>query len=173
VIGLAKSLRVMPGDKVSVEVFAKYLDPDPDNWTLALTNFMNSIGQGNGAPGGTVIDGGFPGSLGHNVFPFPGQLDRTGDNGTGPKAYLNYLVFNKAYTVLNHGFRRVSVTAKENGNGTLHQELSFEGIDKISITEPGYVYIWLSNENDTPVEVYFDDFTVTHVKSPVIQTDDY
>jgi RHS repeat-associated protein len=35
------------------------------------------------------------------------------------------------------------------------------------------VYIYLSNEETTPVEVYFDDFRVTHVKSPVIQTDDY
>jgi RHS repeat-associated protein len=35
------------------------------------------------------------------------------------------------------------------------------------------VYIYLSNENDTPVEVYFDDIKVEHVKSPVVQMDDY
>jgi RHS repeat-associated protein len=35
------------------------------------------------------------------------------------------------------------------------------------------VYLWLSNENDTPVEVYFDDFKVTHTKSPVVQSDEY
>jgi RHS repeat-associated protein len=35
------------------------------------------------------------------------------------------------------------------------------------------VYIYLSNEETTPVEVYFDDFKVTHTKSPVIQVDDY
>jgi len=28
-------------------------------------------------------------------------------------------------------------------------------------------------ENETPVEVYFDDFKVTQVKSPIIATDDY
>jgi RHS repeat-associated protein len=32
---------------------------------------------------------------------------------------------------------------------------------------------YLSNENETPVEVYFDDFKVEHIKSPVIQMDDY
>jgi RHS repeat-associated protein len=32
---------------------------------------------------------------------------------------------------------------------------------------------YLSNENETPVEVYFDDFKVEHIKSPVIQIDDY
>jgi RHS repeat-associated protein len=35
------------------------------------------------------------------------------------------------------------------------------------------VYIWLSNENDTPVEVYFDDFKVTQTKSPIVETSDY
>jgi len=45
--------------------------------------------------------------------------------------------------------------------------------DPILITQPGYVYIYLSNESPTTVEVYFDDFKVTQIKSPVIQTDDY
>src|SRR5688572_31953718 len=41
------------------------------------------------------------------------------------------------------------------------------------ITEPGYVYIYLSNENGTPIEVYFDDFKVTHTKTNVIQYNEY
>jgi RHS repeat-associated protein len=43
----------------------------------------------------------------------------------------------------------------------------------IAIQEPGYVYIYLSNENPTIVEVFFDDFKVEYIKSPVIQMDDY
>jgi RHS repeat-associated protein len=35
------------------------------------------------------------------------------------------------------------------------------------------VYIYLSNENETPVEVFFDDFRVEHIKSPVVQLEDY
>jgi RHS repeat-associated protein len=35
------------------------------------------------------------------------------------------------------------------------------------------MYIYLSNEDPTPAEVYFDDFKVTQVKSPVVQMDDY
>ena len=35
------------------------------------------------------------------------------------------------------------------------------------------MYIYLSNDNPTVAEVYFDDFKVTQIKSPVIQTDDY
>ncbi len=35
------------------------------------------------------------------------------------------------------------------------------------------MYIYLSNEIGTPVEVFFDDFKVEQIKSPVIQTNDY
>jgi RHS repeat-associated protein len=35
------------------------------------------------------------------------------------------------------------------------------------------VYIYLSNESETPVEVFFDDFRVEHIKSPVVQMEDY
>jgi hypothetical protein len=41
------------------------------------------------------------------------------------------------------------------------------------MTQPGYVYIYLSNENTTPVDVYFDDFQVKHVKSNIVAGADY
>jgi RHS repeat-associated protein len=44
---------------------------------------------------------------------------------------------------------------------------------EIIIDVAGYMYIFLSNEEATPVDVYFDDFKVTQVKSPVLQMDDY
>jgi hypothetical protein len=51
--GLTKTLSVMPGDKISMEVYAKYLDPDNNNWNTALTNFIGSI-TGGTAPAGTL-----------------------------------------------------------------------------------------------------------------------
>jgi RHS repeat-associated protein len=48
---------------------------------------------------------------------------------------------------------------------------------ELVIKKPGYVYIYLSNDNaalgGSPVEVYFDDFNVEHIKSPVIASQDY
>jgi RHS repeat-associated protein len=41
------------------------------------------------------------------------------------------------------------------------------------IKEPGYVYIYLSNEGSVQQDVFFDDLKVEHVKSPVVQTNDY
>ncbi len=35
------------------------------------------------------------------------------------------------------------------------------------------MYIYLSNEDEHPVDVFFDDFRVEHVKGPVVQVEDY
>ncbi len=170
--GLAKSLSVMPGDKIDIEVFAKYLDPNSTNWTAAMATFMAAIAGGT-APTGTVIDGGLPGSIGSGTFPFSGYLSHAGETGTNPKAYLNYLVFDRNYVYKTGGFKRISTNARETGTDIAHERIAFDGANQLLINEPGYVYIWLSNENETTVEVYFDDLKVTHTKSPVIQQDDY
>jgi RHS repeat-associated protein len=170
--GLTKTLSVMPGDKISMEVYAKYLDPNSSNWTTAQSNFVASI-VGGTAPAGTFVDGGAAGSIGGGTYPISG-INHSGETGTAPKAYLNYIVFNKDMTtVLDMGFKRITTNSREYGQDAVHDKLAFEGAEEVLIKEPGYVYIYLSNENETAVEVFFDDFKVEHKKSPVIQMDDY
>ncbi|MCE7864377.1 MAG: RHS repeat-associated core domain-containing protein, partial [Bacteroidetes bacterium CHB5] len=74
------------------------------------------------------------------------------------------------YVFLTGGFKQITTAAKEAGTDVPHEHIFSS---PITITQPGYVYIYLSNENTTPVEVFFDEFKVTHTKSPVIQMDDY
>ena len=57
----------------------------------------------------------------------------------------------------------------EDGTDIAHDPMYLEAY----VTKPGYVYIYLSNENPKQLEVYFDDLTITHRHTPVIQTDDY
>ena len=68
---------------------------------------------------------------------------------------------------------RITEAAKESGTDVPHEKLS----KQITIKEAGYVYIYLSNDNlalgGGQIEVYFDDFKVEHVKSPVIASQDY
>jgi RHS repeat-associated protein len=63
--------------------------------------------------------------------------------------------------------------AREYGQDGAHEKLASEFV----ITMPGYVYIYLSNDNfalnGQQIEVYFDDMHVEHAKSPVISVDDY
>jgi RHS repeat-associated protein len=170
--GLAKSLSVMAGDVVNVQVFAKYLDPNTSNWTTALNGLMTSIANGS-APGGTFIDGGTPGSTGGITTPYMGLLDKSGDTGPAPKAYLNYLVFDRNYMVKDQGFVRMTTAGREYGQDASHEELS----KSLTIKEPGYVYLFLSNDNaalgGSQIEVYFDDFKVDHIKSIIVQSQDY
>jgi RHS repeat-associated protein len=163
--GLAKSISVMPGDVINMEVYAKYVDTNSSNWTTALTNLMTAISNNTG---GIVIDG-TSYSSSTSSFAYPGYVNTSGSSGAGPKAYLNWIVFDKDFNMKNAGFVGMTTAAKETGQDVAHEKLS----GSVQITQPGYVYVFLSNEEMTPVEVYFDDFKVEHVKSPIVQMDDY
>jgi hypothetical protein len=58
----------------------------------------------------------------------------------------------------------VTTAAKETGSDGPHEKISAQ----LNITEAGYVYAYLSNDNTTPIEVYFDDFSVTHEQNSVV-----
>lgn len=172
--GLAKSLSVMPGDKITAKVFAKYVDATAPDVQQALLTFLTSLGTG--GAGDPLIDGGLPGSLGGAIFPFPDYLDHENDDDRAPKVFLNYLVFDRDFNFLNGGYKPLTANARESGNllpeGVGHDTLAFED-GEIKITEPGFVYIYFSNENESRVEVFFDDFEVSHTKSPVVEEEDY
>jgi len=52
------------------------------------------------------------------------------------------------------GYSQINTDAIEHGQNGCHQKLSLS----YPVKQPGYLYIYLSNENPTEVEVYFDDF---------------
>ncbi|MEO5976048.1 MAG: hypothetical protein ABIS36_03210, partial [Chryseolinea sp.] len=83
------------------------------------------------------------------------------------------LIFDKNFVYKNGGYKRLSATPKETGTNVAHERLAFDGVDQITIAEAGYVYIYLSNENPTAVEVYFDDFKVIQTKGPIVSSQDY
>jgi RHS repeat-associated protein len=81
-----------------------------------------------------------------------------------PKVYLNYILFDSDFLPYDMGFDQVS-----SAGASAHEKLAIRAL----ATKPGYAYIYFSNENGKVVEVYFDDFKVEHIKSPVIQSQDY
>ncbi|MEB2780869.1 RHS repeat-associated core domain-containing protein [Algoriphagus sp. C2-6-M1] len=103
---------------------------------------------------------------------FIGLLGGNGEQNAGaPRAYLNLMVFDLNFQqVGNTLYKQISTAAQEDGSDISHEYIS---INPVIITEPGYVYIYLSNENVTPVEVFFDDFEVTHTPTDIVQKDDY
>ena len=176
--GLAKTFNVMPGDVIKMEVYAKYLDTNPNNLDAALRAFITQV-AGATPPAGVVVDGA---AYGSNVtLPFIPNSGSSTSTGTGPKAFLNYIMFDKNFNPVlptvdpsQTNYVRVTTDAYEDGktnatNGKAHQLLTAT----VTVKEPGYMYIYLSNEEASRVEVYFDDFKVTHTPSPVIRMDDY
>jgi RHS repeat-associated protein len=168
IYGLARSMSVMPGDVINAEVYAKYVDLNSSNWTAALNTLMGQIAANTA---GVVVDGtGY--STSTSSFPAGyGSLVGKTDDGA-PKAYLNWLVFDRNFVFVTGGFKQITAAAKESGTDGPHEYVAMPS--PLTITQPGYVYIYLSNENGTPVEVYFDDFKVTQTNSlPVVQQEDF
>ncbi len=165
--GVAKSLSVMAGDTVRLEVYGKYVDSNSANWTGAFNTLMGQIAAGTS---GVVVDGA---SYGSSTSSFPyAPVFGDGRGIGGPKAYLNWMVFDRNYNLITtqSGYTRMTAGPSEHGQDVAHEKLASPDI---IISQPGYVYVYLSNEETTPVEVYFDDLKVTQIKSPVVQTDDY
>jgi RHS repeat-associated protein len=82
------------------------------------------------------------------------------------------LVFDREYNLIDLAFEQLSSDYVQEVGSLIkapHQLLSKE----VTIKEPGYVYIYVSNEGSIAQEVYFDDFEISHKKSLVIQSDDY
>ncbi|HEY5750649.1 MAG TPA: RHS repeat-associated core domain-containing protein [Chryseolinea sp.] len=170
--GLAQSISVMPGDVVSMEVWAKYVDLSQEDPQGALATFITSLGSAASIASGVYIDGGAAGSMGAMPLPII-PVDHTSDNSGNatPKAYLNFVFLDRDMnqSSTDFGFAPVTTAAIEHGQNGCHERLSLS----YNVKQPGYLYIYLSNDNPQAVEVYFDDFKVEHVKSPVVQQQDY
>ncbi|MGJ3234670.1 DUF6443 domain-containing protein [Marivirga sp.] len=168
IVGLMKSLYVSKGDKVSAEVYGKYLDAqftnDEINGAALVNALVTMLGGGTLTGEGTIIENNL-----NSDFISAAMAD--GSEEESPKAYLNYIMLDKNFNYVNSGFERLSESAADPGDGSgTHQKLSFE---EIQIEEDGYLMVFLSNESHQAVEVFWDDFRVDHHYNAVLQADDY
>ena len=76
-----------------------------------------------------------------------------------PKAYLNYILFDEDHKAYDFGFDQIDKAALEDGTHTAHDKMYLKALAK----KPGYIYIYLSNENPVLVDTYFDDFTIVSI----------
>src|SRR5690554_1749588 len=168
IVGLMKTLSVSKGDKVSAEVYGKYLDaPFTDesiNGAALISALVGMLGGGTMTGEGTVVQNNL-----NTDFLSAAMAD--GSEEQSPKAYLNYIMLDQHFNYLNSGFERLAESAADPGDGTgTHQKLSFESI---AIEEDGYLMVFVSNESEQSVEVFWDDFRVDHHYNAVLQADDY
>lgn len=166
-IGVTKSLKVYPGDKVKIEAYAKYYNPQgtqsnlPD-FALALTSAFGV----SSASTGEALNA-------YNSLDAYGSVIAAGSGGgssSHPKLFVNILLFDKDHNFLDaaweqiDGGEQVGATPKEDHDYMMQE---------VTVTEEGYAYVYISNENPTLVEFYVDDVTVTHTPGNVVQYNEY
>jgi RHS repeat-associated protein len=165
-IGLAKNLKVVPGDIIDMELFAKYFVP-------------LSSGEGVGAMIASAVTGAFGLSsesvgLEQSAFQSLNEIFNSGwfigpeewEDTNAPKAYLNYILFDEDFIPYDMGWDQISANATASAT---HDHLTLQALAR----KPGFIYIYFSNEDDEIIEVYFDDFDIKHIHSPVIQANEY
>jgi RHS repeat-associated protein len=163
-VGPSKSMKVYPGDAVDAEVWAYYESGSGYGTSSPLLSvMMNAVSL---AFGGVSGGGGESGLIYNGVNSAFGAFGLAGNQGDNiPAAYLNYILFDKNYKLLDMGWQAVTSASSWN-----KAKVSFA---PIAIKEEGYMFVYLSYENESNNWVYFDDLNVTHTKTNVIQYNDY
>lgn len=163
-VGPGKSIKVYPGDVINASAYSYY---------IASGTYSAGAGSTVGAAVASAFGGvssavGDPGLIYQSVTSaYTGGLsglavDR--GNTSYPSAYLNYILFDKDYKPISGQSVPISTTSGSS------QPLS---LSPITAQEIGYVYIYLSYDNASGGDVFFDDLKITVTESPVIQVNNY
>jgi hypothetical protein len=125
--------------------------------TFAFTTGMESVPQAV-----STFNSGLPGFMGIT----------SGDGDTRPFAYLNYMLFNSSFSMVDAGAIRVPTAAGFDPGNEATSSPARVGFQPLTVSTAGYMYIWVSNETEA-TKVWFDDLKVSHTQDVVTQTTDY
>jgi len=164
-------LKVMAGDYIMAGVDHFYLanTPAPPDNTV-LNNVVQSLFGA--LTGSNNVNSGVKSGIDQNYLqnnpnsPLPPFLNWAHPpSGTKPRAYINYVFFDEQFRYVQDGSNATPV-----GNAGSGQPRLFT--PNIQATKNGYVYVYLSNETPN-MPVYFDNFTVTHARGPIVEDNAY
>lgn len=170
-IGTGKVIRVMAGDKVEVGVMSYYQQNSPSNNTPnqipadivqqlintllgpagVVANGKNNLVQSNA--NGTILNK-------DDFNNFVTNTQNQNPPSTVPKAYLNYVLFDESFKLVNGSALRVQ---------TPDAVTPLAG--QMDIPKNGFMYVYVSNES--PTDVFFDDLVVKHTTGHLLQEDSY
>ena len=174
-IRATKVLPVVAGDKINLEVYVKYADFDQTKnfpFDDIFANIVAAFGDYSSAPGEGIA----------NIFngiqtqPFWSSDAWNADvKEEYPMAFLNYIVFDKNFNVKQNKRVQVTDAAKipAEGEGNIfrhpHERLALD----VTIEQGGFIYVYLSSEDQQDMDVYFDDLKITHTFSNIVAGSDF
>ncbi|MBL6447616.1 hypothetical protein JMN32_14960 [Fulvivirga sp. 29W222] len=161
--GAALSIPVGPGDKLDMQVYSYYEAGDYGSLQSANAVLTAVAGAFGGVNGGNTYE--------QSTYDAFSSADGAGmlvsGNQAGdarPAAYLNYILFDEKMNPYKFGHAQITGTANS------HELVA---LNDVIVDKAGFVYIYLSNESDSPLPVFFDDMNVVLSESNVVQSDNF
>ena len=167
-VGPYSMLKVYPGDTVKMEVFAKY-EKKTSHSPMPLATLLSLLVPA--IQTAIVVDGVSTLSSSGLMNGLTPLLSTRASSTTVPSAYLNYILFDKDYKVIDLGFDRIDPASGFNPaaeNTVPFDKLQLQRI----IDRVGYLYVYVSNESPG-TRVWMDDIKITYGQSPIVQFEDY
>ncbi len=167
-IGPAILLKVMSGDQMNIRANAYYrlngqtLNTPSSPLNELLAALAGSIqGVTGGKFGMQQVQS--SGVLGPGISDLLQRQTDQYSGSTRPKAFLNWVLLDEQFKIVNTstGFESVGADGE------------FKTFVKtgLPISQNGYLYVFTSNES--PVDVFFDNLQVTHVRGPLLEETHY
>ncbi|SHK78875.1 RHS repeat-associated core domain-containing protein [Chitinophaga jiangningensis] len=169
-VGASLVLRVMAGDtvKMGTKAFYKSTVGQKKNASKEeiLSSLLNAFGEstGNGGHGSVATNRSPASNLTGNDLRKLAEKNPDQEAADKPRAYLNYVLFDDQYKLVDQssGLKQVAATP---------DELQTLATDDVVMEKSGFLYIYTSNE--TSQDVYFDNLVVTHNGGPVLEETHY
>ena len=161
-VGPAKSFMVFPGDKIDAQVSAYFTNNS--GWQQSATGAMISAVASVLSNNSQAVIDAVNNSYAASGNPLLTLLTNNG-SATYPSAFLNYILTDEDYVPL----KAKSFPVTNNPNA--YQLLMLDAT--IQVQEMGYLFVYLSYDNENTIPVYFDDFKITYTESPVVQVNGF
>ncbi|HWV73974.1 MAG TPA: putative toxin, partial [Pseudosphingobacterium sp.] len=175
-IGTAIMLRVVPGDEFEISADGYYNAEYKEQETLSgeevIASLINTLNGGitySGVPISELPENAriINETLNNSSLPqLLEQINNSNESPTAPQAHLNYLSFDDKMTLIPENSGRVQIQEATTGWNTISPE------GKISIKEPGYIVVYLSNRS-VGTAVYFDRLRMNLVRGKVREDNHY
>lgn len=169
-VGMAKSFDVSPGDVLKVDVYSKYEGTigSPGNFPAFSMALVTAFGLSATSPG--EMARAYQALTEYGDCIVAGICSPDTDPAADPRGFMTILVFDKNYNLVEAAFDKIDALYSQTG-GT---KKPFDLLTKqVTIKEPGYAYVYLSNEGINQQNIYFDDLLITHTHSAVVAGADY